>query len=107
MDIPIKLILYIFGQLPPPDVLNLAATCRKLYNSWQQHTITIYNLITHTEPDARGLADQGILQIDSAMTVTGFLQLRRNAQVMEKIVERYGREFVILYCCPMGMRLLH
>lgn len=77
MDIPIELILYIFGHLPPPDVLNLAPTCRKLYNSWQQKTNTIYNLITHTiqrEPDARGLlADQGILPVDSAMTVTGFL----------------------------------
>lgn len=111
MDIPIELIIYILGHLPPSDVLNLAATCRKLYNSWQQHTNTVYNRVTHTiqcEPDARGLlADQGILPVDSAMTVTGFLQLRRNAQVMEKIVERFGRGFVIPYCCPMDLRLVH
>lgn len=107
MDIPIELILYIFGHLPPPDVLSLAATCRKHYNAWQQHTTTIYGLIKHNiqcEPDARGLlADQGILPVDSAMTVTGFLQLRRNAHVIEKIAERFGPEFVIPYCCPMGM----
>ena len=111
MDIPIELILHIFGHLSPPDVLSLAATCRKHYNALQQNTNTIYNFISRTiqcEPDARGLlADQGILPVDSAMTVTGFLQLRRNAHVMEKIVERFGREFVIPFCCPFGMCLLH
>lgn len=107
MDIPIELILYIFGHLPPPDVLSLAATCRKHYNVWQQHTTTIYGLIRHNiqcEPDAKGLlADQGVLPVDSAMTAAGFLQLRRNAHVIEKIAERFGPEFVIPYCCPMGM----
>lgn len=111
MDIPIELMLCIFGYLSPPDVLSLAATCRKHHNAWQQHTNAIYNLISHSiqcEPDARGLlTDQGILPVDSAMTVAGFLQLRRNAHVVEKIVERFGREFVIHYCCPLGMRLLY
>lgn len=111
MDIPIELMLCISGYLSPPDVLSLAATCRKHHNAWQQHTNTIYNLISHSiqcEADARGLlADQGILPVDSAMTVAGFLQLRRNAHVVEKIVERFGREFIIPYCCPLGMHLLH
>jgi len=30
MDIPIELIVYVFGHLSPPDGLSLAATCRKL-----------------------------------------------------------------------------
>lgn len=107
MDIPIELTIYVFGHLSPPDVLSLAATCKKHYNAWQQHTNTIYNLISHTiqcRHDARRLlADQGVLPVDSAMTVTGFIQLCHNAHVMDKIVDTFGREFVVDNCCTTGM----
>lgn len=107
MDLLIRLIIYVFGHLPIPDVLSLAATCRKHHDIWQQHTSTIYKLINHAiqcEHDARRLlADQGILPVDSAMTVTGFVQLRRNANVIERIIQRFGPEFVVPNCCTQGM----
>ena len=111
MNIPIELIIYVFGHLSPPDVLSLAATCRKHYNAWQQHTNTIYNLLSHTiqcEHDARMLlADQGILPVDSAMTAAGFLQLCQNAHVIEKIVDRFGCEIILPFCCPLGMSVFY
>lgn len=100
-----------FGHLSPPNVLSLAATCRKHYNAWQQHINAIYNIISHTiqckHDTRRLLADQGILPVDSAMTVVGFLQLRRNAHVIEKIVDRFGCEFVLPFYSPLGVSVFH
>lgn len=106
MDLPVELIIYIFGNLAPPDVLSLAATCKRFLNAWQQHTTTIYNLTRHTiecERDARTvLADQGVLPADCAITVPGFLQLRRNAHVMERIIDEFNRKYMARWCCHLG-----
>lgn len=107
MFLPIELTIYIFGHLSSPDILSFAATCRKYRQIWQEHTNTIYNLISHTiqcQQDARTLlADQGVVPFDSAMTVPGFMQLRRNSHVMGKIVKKFGPEFIVPFCADLGI----
>lgn len=39
--------MFFFGYLLPPGALSLATSCRKHHNIWQQHTGTIFKLISH------------------------------------------------------------
>ncbi|GKZ38023.1 hypothetical protein AbraIFM66950_009937 [Aspergillus brasiliensis] len=95
--IPTEVIINIFGELPLPDALHLAATCRRLRQVLNDNTPTIYKRLRKKIPCERYarvlLADQGGLPPhSSSVTVWDLLRLRRNSRMVEKAIEVFDRD---------------
>ncbi|OJZ83140.1 hypothetical protein ASPFODRAFT_194567 [Aspergillus luchuensis CBS 106.47] len=95
--IPTEVLIRIYGELPLPDALHLAATCRRLRQVLINNTPTIYKRLRRKMPCEQHarvlLADQGgPLPHSSSVTLGDLLRLRRNVGIVEKAIEVFDRD---------------
>ncbi|PYH65916.1 uncharacterized protein BO88DRAFT_347790 [Aspergillus vadensis CBS 113365] len=96
-SIPTEVIIRIYGELPLPDALQLAATCCRLRQVLIDNTPTIYKNLRRNVPCERYarvlLADQGgSPPHSSSVTIGDLLRLRRNSRIVEKAIEVFDRD---------------
>ncbi|OOF95026.1 hypothetical protein ASPCADRAFT_131584 [Aspergillus carbonarius ITEM 5010] len=108
--LPAELISHVFTFLPTlTDVLNLAATCSRHQQIWQQNAHPIYR---HVGPGSIEclhyarifLADQGGAQPNAELTARDVVQLARNAAAAERTVDLFNQKYVSFLLTPEATR---
>ena len=101
ISLPAELLTQIFALLPLlPDVLNLAATCKRLQEVWTNKLNTIYTSIAPKtilcQHDARRLlADSGGPSPGSPLSSPENVRsILHNSRIVEKAIVRFEQEVV-------------